>query len=48
MNELTQEKEMVFDELIIIMNKGLESNDLTSDILKELKDKINEMLNNDF
>ena len=48
MNELTQEKEMVFDELIIIMNKGLESNDLTSDVLKELKSKIENLLESDF
>ena len=46
--ELIREKQRIFQELIYIMNRGLNSEDLTSDVLKELKDRINEMLNSDF
>ena len=46
--ELIREKQRIFKELIYIMNQGLNSEDLTSDVLKELKDRINEMLNSDF
>jgi hypothetical protein len=46
--ELIREKQRIFQELIYIMNQGLNSEDLTSDVLKELKDRINEMLNSDF
>ncbi len=46
--ELIREKQRIFQELIYIMNRGLNSEDLTSDVLKELKDRINEILNSDF
>ena len=46
--ELIREKQRIFQELIYIMNQGLNSEDLTSDVLKELKDRINKMLNSDF
>ena len=45
---LIKEKEMAFRELISIMNKGLGSEHLTSEVLRELRDKIDKMLENDF
>jgi hypothetical protein len=45
---LKEEKQLVFQELINIMNEGLSSEDLTSEVLKELRDKIDEMIKNDF
>jgi len=45
---LKEEKQLVFQELINIMNEGLSSEDLTSEVLKELRDKIDEMVKNDF
>jgi len=47
--ELVKEKEMVFQELVNIMNEGLENDEkLTHDILVELRDKINNLIENDF
>jgi hypothetical protein len=47
--ELVKEKEMVLQELINIMNEGLENDTkLTHDILVELRDKINNLIENDF
>jgi hypothetical protein len=45
---LKEEKQLVFQELINIMNEGLSSEDLTSELLRELRDKIDEMILNDF
>jgi hypothetical protein len=45
---LKEEKQLVFQELINIMNEGLSSEDLTSELLRELRDKIDEMIKNDF
>ena len=46
--ELIREKQRIFQELIYIMNRGLNSEDLTSDVLKELKSKIENLLESDF
>jgi hypothetical protein len=46
--ELIREKQRIFQELIYIMNQGLNSEDLTSDVLKELKSKIENLLESDF
>jgi len=46
--ELIREKQRIFQELIYIMNRGLNSEDLTSDVLKELKNKIENLLESDF
>jgi hypothetical protein len=48
MTELIKEKQMVFQDLINIMNEGLSSEDLTSEVLNELKNKIEEILESDF
>jgi hypothetical protein len=48
MKELIKEKQMVFQDLIDIMNEGLSSEDSTSEVLGELRDKISEILKNDF
>ena len=45
---LKEEKQLVFQELISIMNEGLSSEDLTSEVLKELRDKIDDLLMSDF
>lgn len=45
---LKEEKQLVFQELINIMNEGLSSENLTSEILRELRDKINDLLMSDF
>jgi len=45
---LKEEKQLVFQELINIMNEGLSSEDLTSEVLKELRDKIDDLLMSDF
>jgi len=47
-NELIKEKQIVFQELINVMNKGLTSEKLTSEVLKELKLKIENLLISDF
>jgi hypothetical protein len=44
MTELIKEKQMVFQDLINIMNEGLSSEDLTSEVLNELKNKIDEFV----
>ena len=47
--ELVDEKRMVFEQLINIMNDGLVNEEkLTSDVLKELKKKIEELIISDF
>ena len=48
MTELIKEKQMVFQDLINIMNEGLSSEDSTSEVLNELKSKIEEILESDF
>jgi len=48
MTELIKEKQMVFQDLINIMNEGLSSEDLTSEVLNKLKNKIEEILESDF
>ena len=45
---LKEEKQLVFQELINIMNEGLSSENLTSEILRELRDKIDDLLMSDF
>jgi len=46
---LKEEKQMVIQELIDIMNEGLSDEEqLTSELLRELKTKIDEMILNDF
>ena len=47
-NELTKEKQIVFQELINVMNKEFTSEKLTSEVLKELKLKIENLLTSDF
>ena len=47
--ELVDEKCMVFEQLVNIMNDGLANEEkLTSDVLKELKKKIEELIMSDF
>jgi hypothetical protein len=47
--ELVDEKCMVFEQLVNIMNDGLANEEkLTSDVLKELKKKIEELIISDF
>ena len=46
---LKEEKQEVLKGLVSIMNEGLTNEDkLTYEMLKELKDKIEEMIKNDF
>jgi len=46
---LKEEKQMVIQELIDIMNEGLSDEEqLTSELLRELRDKIDKMILNDF
>ena len=46
---MKEEKHLVYQELINIMNDGLENDEkLTSEILQELKNKIEELMENDF
>jgi hypothetical protein len=46
---MKEEKHLVYQELVNIMNDGLENDEkLTSEILQELKNKIEELMENDF
>jgi hypothetical protein len=46
---MKEEKHLVYQELVNIMNDGLENEEkLTSEILQELKNKIEELMESDF
>ncbi len=46
---LKEEKQIITQELIDIINEGLSNEEqLTSELLRELRDKIDEMILNDF
>ncbi len=46
---LKEEKQLVLQELVNVMNNGLADEEkLTSDMLKELKEKIEELMKSDF
>lgn len=46
---LKEEKQMALQELVNVMNEGLTNEEkLTGEMLRELRDKINEMIESDF
>jgi hypothetical protein len=46
---LKEEKQLVLQELVNVMNNGLTNEEkLTSELLGELKEKIEELIKNDF